>query len=377
MTIIDRTVSLVRYIQGERRGMGSELRQPAEMLVTLSNFLLPSIVIETLVRIADVSFWQDLIDFVVMKAAGISGVIVRAGQRTWVDSKFKENWAKAKAAGLPRGSYWFYDSRQDPKKQAALWWSLLEEDVGELVHVADFEESYGGEFGDPSHFEQFILEFQRLSGLPDSRIAIYTGHFWWAERVGNDNFFRRFALWLAWYADMDAVRVPRPWVESDLLFWQYTASGNGNAYGVSSKEIDLNWYSSDQISFARRFGLGTVPPTEPPTGETMLYGKVLVGLNIRPTPGTTQNPIGQLKINDLVEAVINSSGWWKLSKITRGGQNIALPATDCWAYEGATNGYIQPIAPPGDVVPVKLTGVLEMSDGSKYNYEATNFTKAG
>ena len=30
--------------------------------------------------------------------------------------------------------------REDPKKQAALWWSLIQDDPGELVHAADFEE---------------------------------------------------------------------------------------------------------------------------------------------------------------------------------------------------------------------------------------------
>lgn len=84
----------------------------------------------------------------------------------------------------------------------------------------------------------------------------------------------------------------------------------------------------------------------------MLYGKVLVTLNIRPTPSTTYGYIGRLQIGDLVEADLNSGGWWHLTKITRAGQNVALPAADCYAYEGATNGYIQPVAP---VVKVPFT----------------------
>jgi GH25 family lysozyme M1 (1,4-beta-N-acetylmuramidase) len=220
------------------------------------------------VRLADISYYQASVNFVMMKDAGLQGVIIRAGQRYWVDIRFKENWAKAKAAGLPRGSYWLYDSREDPKKQAALWWSLIRDDTGELVHVADLEEGYGGPYGSGANMRIFVQEFQRLSGLPDARIAIYTGYYWWNSRVGNDTFFKRFNAWIAWYASMSVVRVPLPWSESDLIFWQYTSSGDGFLYGVSSREIDLDWYCCDLASFVQRFNLGGggIPP-----GGTMSF----------------------------------------------------------------------------------------------------------
>jgi GH25 family lysozyme M1 (1,4-beta-N-acetylmuramidase) len=78
----------------------------------------------------DVSFYQDDpetpqgIDFAKMRTAS-EYVIIRAGQNLWVDRDFKANWRESKAAGFPRGSYWFYDSRADPKKQAELWRTAL------------------------------------------------------------------------------------------------------------------------------------------------------------------------------------------------------------------------------------------------------------
>ena len=263
--IAENMVTFLRGLQGQRRGMGSELVVPDELGEALAAFSLsPSILIQTSVLVADVSYYQLEIDWQKM-ASQLAGAIIRAGQRTWPDVRFRENWTRAKAAGVPRGSYWFYDSREDPKKQAALWWAQLEGDVGELVHVADFEESYGGPYWQPQHFKEFILEFQRLSGLADDRIAIYTGYFWWLSRVGADVFFRRYALWLAWYAAMSVVRVPAPWGEADLLFWQWTSSGDGLLYGVKSLEIDLNWFCCDLVAFRNRFNLGgTVPPVEEP-----------------------------------------------------------------------------------------------------------------
>jgi GH25 family lysozyme M1 (1,4-beta-N-acetylmuramidase) len=272
VNISDLFRSWIRRLQGERRGMGSQLKPSTPGEQALIEILYPetiwspTILIQTLVRLADVSFWQGVINFVVMLAAGISGVIIRAGQRTWPDRKFLINWALAKLAGLPRGSYWFYDSREDSHTQAELWWSLIKDDPGELVHVADFEESYGGPYGTKAHFKEFLLTFQQLSGLPNDRIAIYTGFFWWVARVGNDIFFKRYQLWLASYGAMSSARIPDPWDAGDLLFWQYTASGNGTAYGVSSREIDLNWYCCDQVAFGRRFPLIS---GEPPTGEPM------------------------------------------------------------------------------------------------------------
>lgn len=287
-------MNLIRYLQGERPGMRAGLpvsRQEEAFAAILypDTLFAPAIAIQTAVRLADVSFWQEDIDFARMKAAAIAGAIIRAGQRNWVDSRFRENWRKAKLAGLPRGSYFFYDSREDPRKQAALWWEQIKGDPGELVHVADFEESYGGQFGTKAHFKEFLLEFQRLSKLPDYRIAIYTGFYWWLRRVGDDPFFRRFALWLAWYAQQSLVRVPPPWTEADLIFWQYTASGDGPLYGVSSREIDLNWYCCDLITFQKRFLLGS---SEPPTGDPMpeyIYSITptgSLGCKVRPEPDT-------------------------------------------------------------------------------------------
>ena len=97
----------------------------------------------------DVSFYQDDdstpegIDFQKMKESA-AFVIIRVGQNQWIDSDFRTNWAAAKQAGLPRGSYWFYDSRIDPKRQAELWAEALKDDPGELPLCADFEENYGG-----------------------------------------------------------------------------------------------------------------------------------------------------------------------------------------------------------------------------------------
>jgi GH25 family lysozyme M1 (1,4-beta-N-acetylmuramidase) len=313
--------AFLRRLQGERPGMRADA---GRKFYGGSDQLLPSITISNTVRLADVSYYQGVIDFNIMKAAGIAGAIIRAGQRNWVDTRFKENWQKAKAAGMPRGSYWLYDSREDPKKQAALWWAQIESDPGELVHVADLEENYGGAYGSRAHMKTFLQEFMRLSRLPADRIAIYTGFFWWADRVGNDIFFSIFPLWLAWYATMGVVRVPGPWEVEDLLFWQYTSSGNGTAYGVSSLEIDLNWFCCSPEFFTERFGVEISFPT-PPDGGPMWYRVNTAVLNIREGRGASYRDLGDLLKGDLVEVDDIVGGWGVIRQIKRGGSDVPVP----------------------------------------------------
>jgi GH25 family lysozyme M1 (1,4-beta-N-acetylmuramidase) len=308
-------MTILRYLQGERTGFGSQLAKPdRDPTVLTAVTLSPTILVSQSVLIADVSYYQQFIDFLRMKAAGVSGVIIRAGQRTWPDVRFSENWSKAAAADLPRGSYWFYDSREDPKRQAALWWSLIKDDPGELVHVADIEESYGGPYGKPEHFETFLNEFRWLSKLPASRVPIYTGYYWWQSRVGAALEFKQYPLWLAWYADMSVVRIPAPWNTEDLLFWQWTSSGDGIKYGVSSLEIDLNWYCCSQVHFEQRFNLNQ--PTDN-GGSMSLYegtGKLTSTPNTRVRK---PNPDGSLNADGMTIGQINPGQAFKANGIAK------------------------------------------------------------
>lgn len=215
---------------------------------------------------ADISFWQDDptnnkdIDFSKMKG-NLDFVIVRAGQGDWEDRYFKKSWKGIKEIGIPRGSYWFYDSRTDPKKQANKWVEVLGGDLGELPLWCDFEDKYGGTFGGWKNWYNFIVELQRL--VPNKQIGIYTGYYYWIEnttavgiKTNELNWFSKFPLWLAWY-NKNTPLVPKPWSNWDI--WQFTDSGDGKKYGVESREIDLNYFNGDLTSFKSRFGITQSP----------------------------------------------------------------------------------------------------------------------
>src|SRR4026207_1701600 len=134
----------------------------------------------------DVSFYQDSpttpqgINFTRLNEAA-DFVIIRAGQHLGADSDFKTNWRDAKAANLPRGSYWFYDSRADPKKQAELWVSLLDGDMGELPLFADLEEAYNGPFTGWKYWKDFLDRLKSLVGQKE--IGIYTAFYYWQQNA--------------------------------------------------------------------------------------------------------------------------------------------------------------------------------------------------
>lgn len=319
----------------------------------------------------DVSMYQDdnttpqQIDFVKMKAYGAAFVIIRAGQNLWVDPDFMHNWRAAREAGLPRAPYWFFDPRVSPYEQARIFSNLFADDKpeGRLWLDLEFPPGWGGEYADWRNWKIFIEEVKRRTGL---RVGIYTAQWWWypnAVQKGADvAYFGQYPLWVAQYTtEPSDVILPKGWTKCPI--WQDGTPAIGKLAGVESEEIDHNKWNSD-FDFKAEWGLQATTPPPIETGEPM-YGKVLVNLNIRKTPGTTYAPIGQLAPNDVIEASINTSGWWKLTKITRGQQEIPLPALDCYAYEGASNGYIQPIAPvPAEDRPVKVT--VEMESGKVY-----------
>lgn len=286
-----------------------------------------AITILRLVLLVDVSRWQGTIDFNKMTLSGVEGVIVKCGQGVAKDSRFDENWRVAKAARLPRGSYWFYDSRIAPKVQAYWWWTWIKDDPGELMHFADYEETYAGNYAGWQNFRIFLEEFKRLSNLPDSKIGIYTGYFYWISNspttASDLAFFARFRLWLAWYTDNPVfVIIPRPWTNATFILWQYGTPANGHSRGVESLEIDESNFNGDKESYRNYFRLRgpTNPPTEPTEGADM-RGIVLLGysLNIRPAAGG--DPIGTLKVNDVVYGqVINNRIYY--SKIYRAGGGV-------------------------------------------------------
>lgn len=275
----------------------------------------------------DVSFYQDdpgtsqEINFERMDRAA-DFVIIRAGQNLWADSDFKNNWRRAKETALPRGSYWFFDSRADPKQQADLWVTLLDGDLGELPLFLDLEEAYRGTYTGWMHWKTFLERLKTLVGSKE--IAIYTAYHYWNSNAplsqpNELEYFHRYPLWIANYGVSQPL-VPTPWGANEWLFWQFTASGDGLAYGAESLEIDLNYFNGDAQAFAQRFNVPVPEDPVPPDPVGTQYRVNAGTLNVREGPGTNFKAIGVFQRNDVVESLeANENGSWLRVRRLRDG----------------------------------------------------------
>ena len=268
---------------------------------------------------------------------GYSGVIFKAGQGEWaaVPRYHPDWWQKAKDAGLKRGWYWLVDSRYPASDHITEMEKFhIFDDLGELGLWADVEKPIitmeDGEYKDtPYSGASNVVDFVYLVRNKGHKIGIYTapGPFelicGGASKERKD-YLAECELWTAQYTNQPTPQLYGSW--KSYVWWQVREGP------------DVNVFNGTDAEFYAKYG-GVMPPST--QGESMLKGTVLVDLNIRPSADTSQAAIGKLLKNDLVEASERVNGWWKLTKITRSGTNVALPAAVCYAYEGAANGYIR------------------------------------
>lgn len=303
-----------------------------------------------MIQFPDVSFYQGKIDFTKMQ----HGVIIRAGQNLWRDPMFNTNWPAAKAAGLLRGSYWFYDSRIEPAKQARAYLDVIGYDRGEMELWVDLEEKYRGPYEGWRHWYTFIETLRSLA--PEKQIGIYTGPSYWNEHMllastASRDWFKQFPLWIAHYG-VTYPTIPKPW--TSFVLWQYGTPAIGQQMGVESIEIDMNNFNGDADAFYLRYNKPIVP--EQPSGGTTVKGKMLnFVVNVRNSAGAIA---AALRVGDVVYGPVSGARpRISFDKIYRADGSVHNLGTVCNAVtsDGGNVQYMtltnesEPTAPP--VVP--------------------------
>jgi len=235
------------------------------------------------IKIYDMSIWQTImfdsngnllppdrqkhINFNKVRDIGKAlAVILKAGQYYYKDPAFDIGWRNAKLAGLPRSSYWFLSRYDTGKNQAKKYWEYLKSDIGEGMHFCDFEYGSGNDW---NQVYSFISEFQQLSQLPDYKIGVYTGYYYWTQYApstnAQKNWFAKYPLWLAYYTANSAnIRIPLNWMLETLLLWQWGTPPIGMEIGCWSREVDANLLNGGQEKLNKYFGVSnTTSPSFP------------------------------------------------------------------------------------------------------------------
>lgn len=194
----------------------------------------------------DVSHHQGAIDWAKVRGAGHTFGWCKATEGTgFVDSRFQANWRAMAAAGLVRGAYHFLRAESDGRAQARHFLDVVGDLDGSMACL-DVETSASGTNPTGAHARAFVDEFRaRTGGHP---IVIYTGRWYWRDRIGNPAGADLGPLWHSAYsASPGAIYGGWP----AFTFWQHTSSGS--CPGVAGA-CDLNRFYGDTAALAALTG---------------------------------------------------------------------------------------------------------------------------
>lgn len=184
----------------------------------------------------DVSHDQGTIDWTQVADAGKRFVFIKATQGiTETDPHFQANWQGAKAAGLLRGAYHYYQPGDDPVKQAEHFLSVVSLEPGELPLVLDVE-TLGSQTASElvSGLRIWLAAVQKSTGATP---IVYTDPGFWNGLGTSD--FSEYPLWAADY-NAEGPVLPAGWTA--WAFWQYSESGTVS--GISGP-VDLDVFQGN------------------------------------------------------------------------------------------------------------------------------------
>jgi len=265
----------------------------------------------------DISVWQDnnstpqMFDPVRARQRGASFVGIKVGQASWADPDYAQNWANCRR-WLYRLPYHFLTWDVSPRRQAEVFWSLLEKDTFALLPLTvDFEwwKTTPGNAMDILY--NFTERLRYLSApLP---MGIYTAKSFWVPNGSTAPYWKQFYLWLCDISG--AVEVPAPWER--WTFHQYTFKLHGPDWGAESLDLDGDYYNGTVEDMRTQFGLPELEPVEPPAsvplpvGEPLRMQALVEGQVVRRGPGTSFEKVGQLRAGELVNVLgVGGSDVW-------------------------------------------------------------------
>lgn len=197
----------------------------------------------------DVSRWQGDIDFNLVKAAGYDFVIIKAGGSDmgfYKDSCFEANYAKAKAAGLHVGAYYFvgflFYGEVSGIADAQRFIRQLEGKQFELPVFVDVETTQPVKKAEAT---QAAYAFCRTMEQAGYFAGIYASDIYgFRERLDHET-LKPFAHWVADYTDPVDVC-------TDFQVRQITSKGN--VPGIIGY-VDIDVTSIDYIDIMKKNGL--------------------------------------------------------------------------------------------------------------------------
>lgn len=196
---------------------------------------------ETAVQLGiDVSKWNNVTDWEVVKAEGVDFAIIRCGYRGsssgWLveDPDFFRNLEGAKAAGIKVGVYFFTQAVDivEAVEEASMVVSLLGDKTLEYPVFIDTEGAGGNGRADgldAATRTAVVNAFCRTIENAGLTSGVYASRYWYLNNLNMDD-MEDWKIWLAEYRHT-------PGYEGRHDMWQYTSSGT--VAGIEGR-VDLN-----------------------------------------------------------------------------------------------------------------------------------------
>jgi lysozyme len=187
----------------------------------------------------DVSHYQGTVDWASVAQKGYRFAFIKATEgSSSTDPEFSANWTDAKAAGLVRGAYHYYEPGSDPQQQAEHFLNTVWPDGGQpLLGPGDLPPALDIETTGGQSAEEVVQGIQQWLSLVQQRTLripiLYTARGFW-DGLGTSQ-FGNYPLWVAEYGVAAPSPLPAGWQQ--WRFWQFSQTGEID--GISG-DVDLD-----------------------------------------------------------------------------------------------------------------------------------------
>ena len=186
----------------------------------------------------DLSAYQADVDFRQLKQQGVAFAYVKATEgSSHQDDRFRVNWEKADAAGLPCGAYHFFSYDSPGATQAENFIAAVGDDLfGRLLPVVDVE-YYGDKEENPPQKDDVIRELSAFMEAVEAEYGVEPMIYTRSDiyKAYLEGAFDSCKFW------MSSLYTPLSWnYHGDWYLWQYLNRGLLEGVSGGEKYIDLN-----------------------------------------------------------------------------------------------------------------------------------------
>ena len=185
----------------------------------------------------DISEYQADVDMEALAEQNIAFIYMKATEGSgYTDSRFRENWENAEAAGIPTGAYHFFSFDSPGKLQAENYVNTVGSIAGKLIPAVDIE-YYGDKKENPPDPEEVEKELSAFLGALEEKYhvkpMIYCPREIFKKYIaGRFDAYPRWIRSVYYPAELEA--------GSSWTLWQYSDTGELYGYEGGEQYIDLD-----------------------------------------------------------------------------------------------------------------------------------------